>query len=249
MLRSFRDIWTGQSSSVRWTATACAVVLAALSSGRSVAHEAISTELTWTRDVSRVFYKRCSVCHRAGGNAPMPLTTYAEVRPWAKAIKHQVLTRHMPPWGAVKGFGTFRNDPSLSLPEIALISSWVEGGAPEGDPEFAEPFHHHAGDVGGSAAGADRLKVRGVLPLERAVIATGVSVASVGKAGWLQLTAHRPSGSVENLLWLRGPRPAKGMDYWFLRHAALPAGTRLICQPETAEVELRIAPEPAVAGP
>ena len=51
------------------------------------AHEAISTELTWTRNVSRIFYNRCAGCHREGGSAPMPLTTYAEVRPWASAIK------------------------------------------------------------------------------------------------------------------------------------------------------------------
>ena len=178
----------------------------------------------------------------------MPLTTYAEVRPWAKAIKHQVLTRRMPPWGAVKGFGIFRNDPSLSLPEVALISSWVEGGAPEGDPGFAEPFHHHADYIVEAAADATSLRVRGVLALDRAVLATGVSVAAAGQGAWLQLTAHRPDGSVEHLLWLRGPRPARGMDYWFLRHAALPAGTRLICQPETAEVDLRITPDPAVAG-
>ena len=36
----------------------------------------------------------------------------------------------MPPWGAVKGFGHFRNDMSLSEREIALISSWVEEGRP-----------------------------------------------------------------------------------------------------------------------
>ena len=62
------------------------------------AHEAIATELTWTRNVSRIFYSRCASCHRSDGSAPMPLTTYAEVRPWAKAIKHEVLARRMPPW-------------------------------------------------------------------------------------------------------------------------------------------------------
>lgn len=177
----------------------------------------------------------------------MPLTTYAEVRPWAKAIKHQVLTRRMPPWGAVKGFGAFRNDRSLSLPEIALISSWVEGGAPEGDREFATPFHAHAdGDEAGRQAG--RMRVRGVQALERPILALGVSVgASVG-VPWLQVAAHRPDGSVEHLLWLREPRPPGRQDYWFLRPLALPAGTRLVCQPEGARVEVRFADEQAVSG-
>jgi len=178
----------------------------------------------------------------------MPLTTYAEVRPWAKAIKHQVLTRGMPPWGAVKGFGAFRNDRSLSLPEISLISSWVEGGAPEGDLLFAAPFHVHAADVDEAAPNAGRLTVRGTLALERALVATGVSVGGAVEARWLQFTAHRPDGSVEHLLWLREPRPPENADYWFLKEVSLPAGTRLVCRPETAEVDLRLAPEPADAG-
>ena len=233
---------------VRRTCIASVLAVLALSSGRSLAHEAISTELTWTRDVSRVFFNRCSGCHRAGGDAPMPLTTYAEVRPWAKAIKHQVLTRRMPPWGAVKGFGTFRNDRSLSLPEIALISSWVEGGAPEGDPTFGEPFHFHGDDAAQATPQTSRLKVRGVLALDQPLLATGVSVSADGMAPWLQVTAHRPDGSVEHLLWLREPRLLRRMDYWFLRHVALPAGTRLVCQPETAEVDLRFVGEPGDTG-
>jgi len=39
------------------------------------------------------------------------MLTYAEARPWAVAIKDEVLSRRMPPWGAVKGFGEFRDDP------------------------------------------------------------------------------------------------------------------------------------------
>lgn len=178
----------------------------------------------------------------------MPLTTYAEVRPWAKAIKHQVLTRRMPPWGAVKGFGAFRNDRSLSLPEIALISSWVEGGAPEGDREFATPFHAHAADGDEAERQAGHLRVRGVQVLKQPILATGVSVDGAVRAPWLQVTAHRPDGSIEHLLWLREPRPPGRLDYWFLRPLALPAGTRLVCQPERARVDVRFADDAAVSG-
>ena len=44
----------------------------------------------------------------------------------------------MPPWDAVKGFGQFRDDPSLSQAEIDLLVAWVEGGAPEGNPPRAQ---------------------------------------------------------------------------------------------------------------
>ena len=74
----------------------------------------------------------------------MSLMTYEEARPWAKSIRDEVLARRMPPWGAVKGVGEFRDDPSLSQIEIDMIVNWVEGGAPEGDiylpvaPQFRE---------------------------------------------------------------------------------------------------------------
>ena len=212
------------------------------------AHEAITTELTWTRNVSRILYSRCATCHRDGGPAPMPLTSYAEVRPWAKAIKHEVLTRRMPPWGAVKGFGAFRNDASLSLPEIAVISSWVEGGAPEGDAAFLEAFHHHPQDESKDTPEGERMTVSGTVDLDREVVVTGVSPERLRGAGWLQLTAHLPDGSVEHMIWLREPRPVIELDYWFLRQVRLPRGTRLVCKPDSATIDLRLR-DSSSAGP
>lgn len=170
----------------------------------------------------------------------MPLTTYAQVRPWAKAIKHQVLTKRMPPWGAVKGFGSFRNDPSLSLPEIAVISSWVEGGAPEGDTKYLEPLHDHSSRPVEPRLDAGRRTVWGTLRLDRAVVALGARADSGPGLGWLQLIAHLPDGSVEHLLWLNGPRPAGPQEFWFREPLDLPAGTRLVCAPAAASVDLLI---------
>lgn len=62
----------------------------------------------------------------------MPLTTYDETRPWARAIKEQVVARRMPKWQAARGVGAFRNDFTLTPFEIALIVSWVDGGLPKG---------------------------------------------------------------------------------------------------------------------
>ena len=44
----------------------------------------------------------------------MPFVTYAETRPWAKAIREQALARKMPPWFADPSYGHFANDRSLS---------------------------------------------------------------------------------------------------------------------------------------
>lgn len=103
------------------------------------AHDPVSTNLTWTREISRIFEKRCQSCHRDSGPAPMAFQTYADAKPWAVAIKEAVLTRQMPPWPAAKGFGEFANDFSLTQEEIVRIAEWVEGGAPEGDPIFLKP--------------------------------------------------------------------------------------------------------------
>jgi mono/diheme cytochrome c family protein len=99
---------------------------------RSAAHDPITTKVTFTREIRAILGARCATCHAPRGSAPMPLTTYAEVRPWARAIKEQVLTRRMPKWHAARGFGAFANDPTLTPLESALIVSWVDGGLPEG---------------------------------------------------------------------------------------------------------------------
>ena len=62
----------------------------------------------------------------------MPLLTYEQVRPWARAIRSAVLNGRMPPWFADPDHGAFSNAPTLSPPEIATMVSWVDRGAPSG---------------------------------------------------------------------------------------------------------------------
>ncbi|MBV9768992.1 MAG: thiol-disulfide isomerase [Bryobacterales bacterium] len=69
----------------------------------------------------------------------MAFGSYAETRPWAKAIREQVIARTMPPWFADPHYGHFANDPSLSPAEIETIAAWVNGGAAAGDPKDAPP--------------------------------------------------------------------------------------------------------------
>lgn len=64
----------------------------------------------------------------------MPLLTYGQARPWARAIQEAVVGRKMPPWFADPRFGKFANDPSLSAAEIATVSGWVKAGAAAGNP-------------------------------------------------------------------------------------------------------------------
>jgi hypothetical protein len=97
-------------------------------------------DLTFTKDIAPILQRSCENCHRAEGVAPMSLTTYEEVRPWARAIKTRTgigpKAGVMPPFYVEKNIGIqkYQNDPSLSELEIAKIAKWADGGAPRGNP-------------------------------------------------------------------------------------------------------------------
>ena len=98
-----------------------------------------AAEVTYTKHIAPILQRSCETCHRAEGVAPMSLQTYEDVRPWARAIKQRTgmgpRAGVMPPWYVEKNIGIqkFKNDPSLSGEEIALIANWADGGAPRGN--------------------------------------------------------------------------------------------------------------------
>ncbi len=98
-----------------------------------------AAEVTFTRDVAPILYKRCVNCHRPGDIAPMSLLTYKDARPWAAAIKEAVLTRKMPPWKADPHVGAWSNDPSLTHDEVGILTAWADGSKAEGDPKAMPP--------------------------------------------------------------------------------------------------------------
>ena len=99
---------------------------------------------TFYGDVLPILQERCQSCHRTGEVGPMPLVTYDDVRPWAKAIKQAVLMRKMPPWNVSGTAGKYRNDPSLLPAQIDRLVAWVDGGAVAGDPHDAPPLRKFA---------------------------------------------------------------------------------------------------------
>ena len=62
----------------------------------------------------------------------MPLRTYDEARPWAKAIAKEVAAREMPPWFAHPDSRPMKGDLNLSQQEIDTLMAWADQGAPEG---------------------------------------------------------------------------------------------------------------------
>ena len=88
---------------------------------------------TFSKDVAPIIYKHCTVCHRPGEIGPFSMMTYAETRPWVKAIASQVTAGTMPPWHADPAYSTFINDRRLSAADKDTIVKWVAAGAPEGN--------------------------------------------------------------------------------------------------------------------
>jgi hypothetical protein len=113
----------------------CAIAAAfAISSATAKLSAAPAVEApTFNRDVAPILFEKCATCHRAGANGPMALTSFREVRPWARSIKVRVTKREMPPWSADQRWGHFQNDISLSQAQIDTIVSWVDGGLQEGE--------------------------------------------------------------------------------------------------------------------
>ena len=105
------------------------------------AAQAQAPDVTFAKDVASILQEKCEACHRTGQMAPMSLTTYAEVRPWARAIRTKVVAGDMPPWHMSKttGIQKFLNDISLTTDQIDTIVRWVDAGAPLGNPDDLPP--------------------------------------------------------------------------------------------------------------
>jgi hypothetical protein len=195
-------------------------------------HDVITTQITFSREISRVLYNRCVQCHRPGGSA-FSLVSYEEARPWAKAIEEEVLERRMPPWGAVKGFGQFREDQALTQEQLELIADWVEGGAPAGDPKNM-PDLPAVKPATSSGRVQEGIPVHGALKLDRAITLTGVRAEAVLDGSTFMAVARRPDGTTEPLLWIYHYTARFDHPYWYAAPLRLSAGTRIEVSPPEA---------------
>jgi mono/diheme cytochrome c family protein len=129
-----RPILFAMAGALVFTSTAAASLMTPVTA-------AMAQDVTFTKDVAAILQRSCQNCHRPNSIAPMSLLTYEEVRPWAKAIKQNVVARNMPPWHVARGVGItrFKDDPSLTDQEIATIVKWVEAGAPKGNDADLPP--------------------------------------------------------------------------------------------------------------
>ena len=99
--------------------------------------------VTFYKDVLPILKEKCLSCHSPGGMAPMSFATYRETKPWVHAIRSVALGRRMPPFTAdARNYHHF-----LTPHEIQVLVTWVNNGAPRGDPKDAPPFEEWAFQV------------------------------------------------------------------------------------------------------
>jgi hypothetical protein len=129
------------------------LVFIVIAGSRADAGQTSAQTATFAKDVAPIIFARCVGCHRPGEVAPMSLLTYADVRPWIKAIRAKVVAREMPPWGADPRYGVFANNPSLTPEQIQTVARWVDAGAPKGNeaelpsqPSMATGWEHGVPD-------------------------------------------------------------------------------------------------------
>jgi hypothetical protein len=199
------------------------VGLLGLGVARAGAHGS-STAVTWNREMSRIVFDKCASCHRPGGTA-FSMLTYPDVQPRANEIKDAVLSRRMPPWGAVKGFGSFRNDQSLSQEQIELVTRWVDGGIRRGNNPKMLPTTPAPTSVPVTPAAS--MTVQGTARLERAILLDGVVPEKAPPGGSMRVTAVLPNGRVEPLVWLHDYDDRYRHPFLFRRPILLPEGTTI----------------------
>jgi mono/diheme cytochrome c family protein len=199
------------------------LLLSALSLG---AHDFSKNPVTWNREMSRLVFDRCASCHREGGTS-FSLMTYRDAQPRAIAIREAVLSRRMPPWGAVKGFGDFRNDQGLTQEQVELVAGWVEGGMSKGNNPNALPPEPKFKPEPPYRAPADKVRVSGPFTLRQSMTLDGVLPDQVPAGSSLQITAVLPTGGVQPMVWLYQYRNTYQHPFLFRKPLDLPAGTTI----------------------
>ena len=152
-------------------------------------------DVTFHKNVERILQQHCQECHRPGEIAPFSMLTYEQVRPWAKAIKADVLQGKMPPWPADPHYAKFANDRSLTKAQIDTLAAWADSGAPEGNKADAPkprtwvdgwniPKPDHVVEM----PQAFEMPASGTVEYQYIVVPTGLT-----EDKWIQMVEIRPS--------------------------------------------------------
>ena len=201
-------------------------MLVAVASVVVVAHDIGTTPITWNREISRLVYDRCASCHRPGGTA-FSMMQYDDVQPRAVAIRDAVLSRRMPPWGAVKGFGNFRNDQALTQEQIELMNRWIADDLPRGNNRRALPQEPTFTNTPAVTVPPNAIRASGPTTLDRPIALDGLFPEHVTPDQSLRIVAVLPDGRTKPLVWLHGYDQRVSHVFLLKDVLRLPAGTAI----------------------
>lgn len=202
------------------------------------------TAPTFSKDIAPIFFKNCAECHRPGEVAPMSLMNYKEVRPWGKAIREKIVKREMPPWHADPAHGEWTNDKRLSQKDIDTITTWIDGGAKEGDPkdlpsvpQFAKGWQIGEPDVVFHMPEEFSVPAEGTVPYMYFTVPTNFKedkyvAAMEARAGDLSVVHHI-------VMYVRDPREGRSRRQDIgtgLLGALSPGNTPFVAQPGSAKL-------------
>ena len=94
---------------------------------------------TYHGDTRAIIERKCGGCHVDGGVAPFPLDSYEKVKAVAAAALFSVESGAMPPWPPTEGYSRFAHPRALVPEEKYILTNWLAGGLPEGNPEDYVP--------------------------------------------------------------------------------------------------------------
>jgi hypothetical protein len=202
--------------------------------GRGFAHERITTDVTYDREVVRILRDHCASCH--GPGTKVPLMSYAEARPWAKAIRDEVEGGRMPPWSAARGVGDLDEREALAPRAVEILVAWAEGGAPQGD---ARDLPASLAAPAAPTIAGDVLPIRGARTLRAETVVIAVRPQAPAK-GSVEVRAQLPDGTQRPLVWVPRFEQKYARTYGLREPLRLPAGTRVTVFGSGASAELRV---------
>jgi hypothetical protein len=94
----------------------------------------LEAQVTYSKEISRIFQARCQQCHRQGDITPFALDSYDAAVAWARDVQNSLEAGTMPPWKPVPGYGDFRDARTMPDDEKQMVLDWIGNGMPEGDP-------------------------------------------------------------------------------------------------------------------
>ncbi|MFO0576594.1 MAG: hypothetical protein U1A78_21520 [Polyangia bacterium] len=100
----------------------------------SEAPDSSSQALTYHGDIAPLVERYCGGCHVAGGIAPFPLGSYAEVSRYAMSVRSAVASGSMPPWMPSADSRPLHGSRAMRTQDKEQLLRWIDEGLQEGDP-------------------------------------------------------------------------------------------------------------------